>query len=256
VTAILWQVEVSHYNEKARWALDYKALPHVRRAPLPGFHGLYARAITRGAHHRLPILELDGRRVGDSTAIIAALEEHRPEPPLYPADPAERERALALEDFLDEELAPRLRRYFWHHTLPDRDAVVDAVFPSGGGGRVRLLRLMGPVAGPALRRDYGISEASAAEALTGIRAAMDRVEREVGPGGYLVGDAFTVADLAAAALFTPVLAPPGRPYAPRRMAPALLELREELAAREGGEWVARIYARHRGESAEIAASGA
>ena len=29
---ILYHLQVSHYNEKARWALDYKRIPHVRRA--------------------------------------------------------------------------------------------------------------------------------------------------------------------------------------------------------------------------------
>jgi hypothetical protein len=85
MAAVLWHLEISHYNEKARWALDYKSIPHVRRTPLPGLHGLYALAITRGAQRRLPVLELEGRRIGDSTAIIAALERYQPDPALYPA---------------------------------------------------------------------------------------------------------------------------------------------------------------------------
>ena len=31
----LYHIEISHYNEKARWALDYKGVPHVRKAPPP-----------------------------------------------------------------------------------------------------------------------------------------------------------------------------------------------------------------------------
>ena len=27
-TPVLWQLEISHYNEKARWALDYKGVAH------------------------------------------------------------------------------------------------------------------------------------------------------------------------------------------------------------------------------------
>ena len=37
-TPVLYHIEVSHYNEKARWALDYKRIPHVRKAPLPMLH--------------------------------------------------------------------------------------------------------------------------------------------------------------------------------------------------------------------------
>ena len=119
MSAVLWHIEVSHYNEKARWALDYKGIPYRLRTPMPGFHGLFALVLTRGSQRRLPVLQLDGRTIGDSTAIIAALEQYRPDPPLYPSDQAERARALELEDFFDERLAPSLRRYVWHHTLDD-----------------------------------------------------------------------------------------------------------------------------------------
>lgn len=253
MTVVLWHIEVSHYNEKVRWALDYKGIPHVRKAPLPGFHGFYALALTRGAQRRFPVLALDGRRIGDSTAIIAALEEYRPEPPLYPAGPGERARALDLEDFFDEELAPSLRRFVFHHMLDDPDAVLDAVFRERDSRRARVMRRLGPVFAIGVRRDYGIAEESAVRALSDIRAAMDRLEREIQPSGYLVGDRFSVADLTAAALFTPLLSPPGRQYAPPTLTPPLLEVREELAAREGGAWVAEMYARHRGSSAEVAA---
>ena len=37
------------------------------------------------------------------------------------------------------------------------------------------------------------------------------------------------------------------------MVPAVLELREELMARPGGEWVNEMYRRHRGASAEVGA---
>ena len=255
MTVVLWHIELSHYNEKARWALDFKSIPHVRRAPMPGLHGFYALALTRGAQRRLPVLQLDGRRVGDSTAIIAELEAHKPDPPLYPDDPSERSRGLALEDFFDERLAPSLRSYVWQHTLDDIDAVVEAVMPNAGPGRKRALRAFAPLMRPAVRRDYHVSADSAARGLEDIRAAMGRLEQELQPSGYLVGDRFSVADLTAAALFTPLLSPPGRQYAPASatLAPAVLETRRELEAREGGAWVAEMYARHRGVSAEVPA---
>jgi len=28
---VLWQIEVSHFSEKARWALDHKEIDHARR---------------------------------------------------------------------------------------------------------------------------------------------------------------------------------------------------------------------------------
>src|SRR6267143_212223 len=40
MTPELHQFRLSHFNEKARWALDFKGVPHVRRSYLPGPHML------------------------------------------------------------------------------------------------------------------------------------------------------------------------------------------------------------------------
>ena len=104
-------------------------MPYELRAPMPGMHGARALYETRGKQRRLPVLELEGRTIGDSTAIIAALEEHTPEPALYPADPAERARALELEDYFDEELGPQVRRFGWHHLLADPDMAAAGGLP-------------------------------------------------------------------------------------------------------------------------------
>ena len=87
-----------------------------------------------------------------------------------------------------------------------------------------------------------------------IRGFVDRIEAELQPSGYLVGDRFSVADLTAAALMTPLLAPPGRPYVPATTPQASLDLRAELEARPGGAWVTEMYTRHRGVSTEMIAA--
>jgi glutaredoxin len=71
-TPILWHLKVSNYNEKARWALDYKGIPHIRRAEVPGQHAKLARRLT--GESTFPVLVLDGEAIGDSTRIIEALE--------------------------------------------------------------------------------------------------------------------------------------------------------------------------------------
>jgi glutathione S-transferase len=245
VTVVLWHIEVSHYNEKARWALDYKSIAHELRVPMPGLHGVRALVLTRGKHRRLPVMELQGRRIGDSTAIIAALEAYQPDPPLYPTDPAQKARALELEDFFDERLAPQMRRLVWQHTLQSTDAIVDSLFADRAPGRARFLRATAPVVRPFVRADYGVSEQSAEVALGEVLVAMDRIEAELQPSGYLVGGGFSVADLTAAALFTPLIAPPNRPYLPPTFPAELQPLRDELTARPGGRWIFDMYERHR-----------
>src|SRR4051812_5719381 len=105
---VLWHLKVSPYNEKARWALDFKRLPHVRRAVTPIRHDVVSRLV--GGRGTMPVLVVDGRAIGDSSEIIAELERRSPQPPLYPFDPAERARALELEELFDEQLGPYMRR--------------------------------------------------------------------------------------------------------------------------------------------------
>jgi glutathione S-transferase len=87
-----------------------------------------------------------------------------------------------------------------------------------------------------------------------VRAALDRLEAELQPSGYLVGDRFSVADLTAAALLAPVVFPPEFPYAPPGPLPApVVRWRDAFVGRRALRWVAEMYRRHRGTSAEIAA---
>jgi glutathione S-transferase len=250
---VLWQLQISHYVEKVRWALDYKRIPHIRRSLLPGLHALKAKRLT-GDTSTAPVLTIDGRSIGDSTRIIAAIEERWPHQPLYPEDKAQLRRALALEEFFDEELGPHIRRAFYQGLLPHPELVVP-LFTYGQPRAARaLLRAGFPMLLVAMRQKFEISAESAAASRAKMVAAMDRLEHEISPSGYLVGDTFTVADLAAAAPFYAVPHPPEFPYpmvADRNLPDAWRDFLQSLAQRPGGRWLADIYRRHRGRSAEV-----
>jgi glutathione S-transferase len=240
---VLWHLPISHYNEKVRWALSWKGIEHERRAPPPGVHMAIALALTRGRTKTCPVLQLDGQTIGDSTRIIAALEEHQPEPPLYPADPLARARALELEDFFDEELGPHIRLLAWHEAVRDEVAL-------NRFSQALVPRPLRPVAGKGmttfLRLRFGVEDEDAAElARRKVHAAMDRLDTELGDGSYLVGDTFTVADLTAAALFYPLVTPPEGPRLPPDPPAAFEEFRAPLKERRGYRWVEEMFARHR-----------
>jgi glutathione S-transferase len=237
--SVLWHIPVSNFNEKARWALDYKRVPHQRRDPPPGAHMPIALVLTRRSV-TFPVLRIDGKTIGDSTSIIATLEERYPDPPLYPADAANRRRALELEDFFDENLGPDVRRMAFWEVLNNPES----------------LRRAPPGFGAIVRRRYRIDEDSAAQSRLKVRAALALIEDALDGREHLVGDQFTVADLTAAALLGPLLAPPQWPYSDElARRPASLEERAaELRALPAGAWAMRIYERHRPPSAEIATS--
>lgn len=250
-TPVLWHLKVSHYNEKVRWALDYKRVAHVRRAETPGRHRAIAHRLTGG--RTFPVLVLDGEAIGDSSGIIEALERRHPEPPLYPADRAERVRALAIEDFFDEELGPYTRRLVLNAVLPDRELLLSAFAPDLSGGRRLLSRATYPLVRRRIVSEFDLDHQRIEAAWAKLRAAGARLRRELQPSGHIVGDRFTVADLTVAALLAPLVAPEQFPYPqPQRRHPRLAEVRAALTEEGLAEWTRAMYARHRGHSAEIA----
>jgi glutathione S-transferase len=248
-TPVLWQFTSSHFNEKARWALDYKRVRHTRRSLVPGFHVFTIKRMTGKTH--VPVLQLDGKTISDSSRIIEELERAFPEPPLYPADADERRRALELEEYFDEELGPYIRRWLFHLMLPYPE-FIRALFVSHASRTTQLAhRAMTPLVGRVMRRQMNISPATAEVARGKTIAAMDRLEKELRPSGYMAADRFTVADLTAAALLSPLVRPPEFPYRTSIAIPKpLAELRESLSAHPAFQWTLRTYRQNRGESAE------
>jgi glutathione S-transferase len=242
---VLWQYNFSNFNEKARWALDFKRIPHVRHSLLPGG----PRAMAFSLNGTLPVLDLDGDRLVDSTCIIAALERCYPQPALYPRDADERAAALELEEFFDESAGHELRRagfYDWR-TRPD---FVSGLLSTGRGPMTRAcMRAILPGAMIYARRRYKIYPADAAQARVKLGLALDRILAERKPSGYLVGSAFSVADLTAAALLYPLAWPAELQYRYPPLPPwdAMAPLVEHPAV----AWITDVFHRHRGGSADI-----
>jgi glutathione S-transferase len=242
---VLWQYNFSNFNEKARWALDFKGISHVRHSLLPG--GPRAMAFSRSG--TLPVLDLDDERIVDSSRIIEALERRFPQPALYPQDPRERAAALELEDFFDEEAGHELRRaafYEWR-TSP---GFVSSLLTTGRSRATRVfMRAVLPAALVYARRRYGIYPADAERARNKLATSLERITAELKGGDYLVGESFTVADLAAAALLYPLAMPAELQYRYPQL-PDWGAMRP-LAKHPAVEWIREMYHRHRGSSSAL-----
>jgi glutathione S-transferase len=247
---LLWHIPLSHFSEKARWALDYKRIAHRRKVLGADY---LIRAWRATGHGTLPILFLDGRAIGDSTHIIARLEERYPEPPLYPRDADARRHALALEDYFDEQLGPALRAtiitpLFRH----DPDVALHVLTTGMPEKAYRTLRPLLRIFPTYYRFRHKISDSNLETDRSTVNAALDRIEQERQGHAYLVGDAFTVADLTAAALLGALLQPPEIQYPLRvDLPPYLQDYRATLLQHPATQWAAGIYRLHRGHSAEV-----
>ena len=96
-------------SHSARLMLERKGLDHKIIWLLPGMWPALLR--TRGFRGgTVPAMKIDGRRLQGSTVISRALEEVKPEPALFPADPARRAAVEEAERWGDEVLQNVPRR--------------------------------------------------------------------------------------------------------------------------------------------------
>jgi glutathione S-transferase len=246
---LLWQLRFSHFNEKARWALDYKRVPHRRRSLAPGPHTSRSRRL--GGRGTTPVLDIDGEVIGDTTEIIAALERRNPDPPLYPDTEIERKAALDLEEHFDEQLGPGIRSAVFHAILPHRRVTV-ALGTQGLGARHRVLdNAFYPLLRVLIRRGIKADDATAERGREQTVAALSLIEDEL-QGDHLVGDRFSVADLTAAALLCPLVSPPEFAYEwPAVWPDEWEEFCRSLSDRSGYQWVQETFRRYRGSSAAV-----
>lgn len=240
---VLWHLAMSHYSEKVRWALDYKQLPHVRRAVMPPVHAVMAKRMT--GRDTFPVMVAGGRAYGDSTEIIAALEEMAPDPALYPADPGERQRALDLEERFDMGIGRTVRQVGYRSVLADPDVAVRMLATGGPPSRQRAVGAIFPALAPAMRKRFRVPAPDDHGPFDELRDQVAFIGSQVGPSGFLVGESFSVADLTAAALLAPALCPEAMPEGLPAFPEDLREVTEELCRMPGGEWARQIYLEYR-----------
>src|SRR5207245_11005692 len=141
------------------------------------------------------------------------LEERNPEPPLYPGDAAALHRALALDEYFAEQLGPALRAaivtpLFRH----DPDLALRVLTTGMPDKAYQTLRPLVRIFPAFYRFRHKISDSKLEADRATVYAALDRIEQERQGRAYLVSDAFTVADLTAAATLGARPQPPQRRY--------------------------------------------
>jgi len=238
----LYQLAISHYCEKVRWALDYKQVEWRARNLLPGLHLKTAKRLT--GQTSLPILVHDGRAIHDSSRILDHLDAHFRDPPLTPFEGALREEVLEWERFADADIGIDVRRICYHELLQYPDRVIPLMCQGGPWYGRLLLRGIFPQLQARMRRYMKINAAETLRSRDRLGQAIARVEAALEGRSYLVRDHFSRADLAVAALLAPPAMPPGYgvPW-PAELPPALAADVARYGTVLG--WVRSIYDRHR-----------
>jgi glutathione S-transferase len=248
MTARLVTIPISHFCEKARWALDRAGASYVEQPHLQLVHIVAARRA--GGRRSVPVfVSDDGEVVADSTDILRWADRRlAPDWHLYPSGELG-DQASALEDEFDEGLGVDSRLWIYHETLP----ILDRLRPWAEAGLPRweqlALRGSGPLARIGISRALGVTDASAAAALESVDRTFHDVARRLTDGRrFLLGDRFTAADLTFAALSAPMLLPGGygSPLPPPEAMPDVAaDHIRRLRAHPAGMFADRLYREER-----------
>ena len=222
----LYHAWVSSASRKVRLALAEKGLDfesHPMDLATFEHHQDWYKALNPSGI--VPALLVDGRPLVESNFINEWLDETFPDPPLMPVDPWARHDLRLWAKYIDDHCLPAVQKHNWmvlFHPFArewsdeELEARLSAI-PTEE--RRRTWRRMA-------REPYSDAELEAA--LDVLRDMADRIETRLQGSDWLVGDAFGLADIAAA------------PYVVRltEIAPGEIETRPRSQ-----DWWARVRAR-------------
>jgi glutathione S-transferase len=245
-TPTLYVFNISHYCEKARWALDYFGIEHEARHVMPGAHRFIAKKIgaKRGS---VPFLQTDDGVIAGSSAIIDWCEVHNAgkRASLSGADP---QAVRAIEKRLDDIVGVHVRRFYYSDALINAPASVRPIFSDGlpilqrtavtlGWSRIVPLMIKG--------MDLGIEQGLQSRSV--IEAELDWLDGLLADGRpYLHGRQWTRADLTAAALLGPLAAPKEHHLTAKAFFPSgVRQAMKDWEKRPALQFVGRMYSTHR-----------
>jgi glutathione S-transferase len=247
-TPVLVTIPISHYCEKARWALDRAGVEYREKAHLQIFHWVAVRRA--GGGKTAPVLVCGDRVFAESDEILDEADSLAPpERRLFEADPALAAEARRLQADFDERLGPHGRRWMYDSLRGNREIAVAYACAGVPAWQRRVFPFVLATAMRVIDRYLDITPASTAESLATVHSVFDEVaDRLAEQGPYLCGERFGAADLTFAALAASVLMPPeyGVPLPqpqelPAPMAATVAELRQHPA----GDFALRMYREER-----------
>ena len=243
---------ISHFCEKARWALDWHGIPYEEIGWPPGWHLVLAKRCGATAS-TLPIV-LDGETViQGSGAIIDWAESKSKNPRLSLAPHGCWTEAQEIERRADEVIGVHVRRLAYAETLPRCPHLVKpALFLRTSVSNRLIGNFMWPITRRIMIRTFDIRAGAATESRSTLESELDWLDSKLAGGRpYLVGDRFSRVDLTVASLLAAFAQPKEMAvYHEMSVEPLTADI-ERWSQRPVMRWVNSQYQRHR-----ISSSGA
>lgn len=204
----LFTFGLSHFCEKARWALDWHGIDYKEVSWPPGLHQILAKRC--GAKDTtVPIVREGDKVVQGSDAIIDWADERS-------KDKSRRltqEGSVEIEERADEIIGPHARRLFYAETLPQFPHYAKhPLFLNTDTTHRFLGNLMWPVTRRVMMRMYEVTPTAASESRSILEAELDWLDEKLSDGRpYLAGNEFSRADVTVASLLAGFARPPEMP---------------------------------------------
>jgi glutathione S-transferase len=237
-------IPISHYCEKARWALDRARVEYREHAHVQAIHRF--ATLRAGGGLTAPVLVSSTGVLADSADILAwADAQAPPELALYPQDPVTASEVRRMEADFDERLGPHSRRWMYQHLRGRRDLALRYGCVGIPRWEQATLRRAYPAIIGIVANVLDVTPASAAESESEVRAIFDAVGERLADGRrYLCGEQFTAADLTFATLAAPMLMPAGYGVPlpqPEEIPPYAASVVRELRAHPAGAHALAIF---------------
>jgi glutathione S-transferase len=178
----------------------------------------------------VPVLLHDGAVIVESTVICEYVEEAFPQHPIYPSTPLDRARVRVWTKAVDEELHPACSAITY--VVSHRHTIL-----RNGAGSFEDFLARGANEGAAARTlkwqwiQHGLDAPGVADKIRLYDAYLHKMEQALASSDWLVGERFTMADIAMA------------PYVNRLAALAMERLWERGRLPRVEHWFARVRAR-------------
>lgn len=241
----LYIFPISHYCEKARWALDYLDVPYDLTCLAPGLHGDLAAKL--GAPDTsLPILVAkEGTIQGSDKIIEWAQNCSRNGQSL---DPEDLSTAVAMEQRLNDVLGVHVRRMYYSEALIEHPQTVLPIFSNYLADQdAQFVRDAWEFITAAMveKMDLGADQEQASRQV--VLEQLDWLDALLADGrNYLGGERFSRLDISAAALLAPLAEVSEHPtYGGLQMPPRLSQDVAAWQHRPVTKYVASMYRQHR-----------
>jgi glutathione S-transferase len=241
-------IPISHFCEKARWALERAGLDYVEDRHIQGVHRIVGRRA--GGGDTVPVLVAPEGVLSESEEILRYADRVLPDDQrLFPADPALHAEVEALGRWLDAGLGPEGRRLMYAYMLELRDLMLEVNCQGVPSWERRAMGIVWPVMVRWGKRELGIGPETKTADEDRVQWTFDSIAERLADGrSYLCGDRFTAADLTFAALSASVVVPPEYGVAlpqPEDLPPFLADKIRSFREHPAGTFALRLFAEER-----------